>query len=377
LTGIRSFLFVIDHLSSGGAQQQMVLLAKQLAGRGHCIRFLVYRRHDFHAIALSKRGITVECVKGMAGRFSVIGRIRQILRTERPDGVLSFLAGPNAYAILGRMAARSSVPLVISQRSSPDNPNRQLLHSLAEGLYRYADRIVTNSHHMRAHMQARFPRLAEKVVTIWNGVDPDRFRATLVPGVADGFRFICIGQIGAFKRPEYVIRSLARLRDEYGIAPQVNWFARRYPDLTPVEQKELERLNRIVAELGVGNQFHWEAETPEIAAEIAGSHGLIHASVVEGLPNAVCESLACGRPVLASNVLDHPKLVRHGETGFLFEADSPTGLVEALRNYCQLDDGSRLEMGRRAAAFASEHLSAATMADRYLSLFAGIAGRNA
>ncbi len=368
----RSYLFVIDHLSSGGAQQQMVLLARQIAGCGHSVRFLVYRRHDFHSAVLAKAGIPVEYVAGRAGRLSVIGRIRQILRNEKIDGVLSFLSGPNAYSILGRLAARSRVPLLISERSSPDNPNRNLLQGISGKLYGYADRIVTNSHHMRAYLQAKFPGLAERVVTIWNGVDAERFRPSPLPGTDDGFRFICIGQIGAFKNPEYVIRTIARLRDDSGIRPEFRWFARRYPHLTPTENTELDRLNRLVTELGIGDQFQWMEETSQIADDLAHCHALVHASLVEGLPNAVCEALACGRPVIASRVLDHPLLVKHGETGFLFDPDVPDALAAALREYCELDEEVRKQMGNSAARFASENLAAATMADRYLSLFESV-----
>lgn len=365
-----TFLLIIDHLSSGGAQQQLVLLARELTKLGHRVRLLVYRQHAYHQPVLDQWKIPVEVVdKRSKLSLAVVNRVAEIVSREPIDGVLAFLTAPSLYAILGRLKARSQVPLVISERSSPNNPNRRFWQHASEFLWRFADRIVVNSHHMGKYLRDRHPRLAERIVTIWNGVDLDRFRPSPLPVAAEPWLLAAVGQIGTFKQPECIIRGLAHLRDEYGVTARVDWFARRYPDLTATEQQEFERLNRLIEDLQLTDQWRWLPETKGIEQELHRYHALVHASVVEGLPNAVCEALACGRPVILSDTLDHPLLVDENRNGFLFEKGSPAALAEAIHRLVRLDEVSRQRMADHAAEFARVHFAPSTFAQHYLNLF--------
>jgi glycosyltransferase involved in cell wall biosynthesis len=69
---------------------------------------------------------------------------------------------------------------------------------------------------------------------------------------------------------------------------------------------------------------------------------LIHPSLYEGLPNAVCEALAAGLPVLISNVCDHPLLVVEGERGFLFDPSDPLSIAMSIERAAALDADSWL-----------------------------------
>jgi len=52
-------LFVIDNLGSGGAQRQMINLARELKTRGHHVEFFVYYPHDHYLPLLDEVGIPV------------------------------------------------------------------------------------------------------------------------------------------------------------------------------------------------------------------------------------------------------------------------------------------------------------------------------
>ncbi|MEQ1903432.1 MAG: glycosyltransferase family 4 protein [Pirellulaceae bacterium] len=366
----RSFLFVIDQLSSGGAQQQMVLLAREFVQLGNQVQFLVYRRNDFHAAGLAKIGIPVEVVERRS-RYSLafVRRIAEKIRSESFDGILSFLTGPNLYALLGRWRSGRKVPVVISERSSANNPNKSLFHAAAERFYPLADRVVVNSYHQREFLAQKYPKLDAKLRTIWNGVDLERFRPSPLPDTKPGFHFVAVGQIGKFKQPECVIRALAIVRERLNQPVEVSWFARRFPNLTRAEAAQKIELDRLIIELSLQEHFHWKPETAVMEQELPKFHALIHASIVEGLPNAVCEALASGRPVLASDTLDHPRLISSGRSGFLFEKSSPQALAEVMIKYCQLSSNARQAMAIQAAEFAQHAFSPKVFGERYLALF--------
>jgi glycosyltransferase involved in cell wall biosynthesis len=60
-------------------------------------------------------------------------------------------------------------------------------------------------------------------------------------------------------------------------------------------------------------------------------------SVSEGLPKAAIEAMACGTPVVATEVGGLPDVISHGETGFLAASNDPDELekviTDALTNY--------------------------------------------
>ena len=88
----------------------------------------------------------------------------------------------------------------------------------------------------------------------------------------------------------------------------------------------------------------------------------------EGLSGAVRESLAVGRPVVATDVGGNRELVRDGETGLLVPPDDPTALASALARF--LDDR---ELARRLASegerFVRENLTVERMVEETERLY--------
>jgi glycosyltransferase involved in cell wall biosynthesis len=84
---------------------------------------------------------------------------------------------------------------------------------------------------------------------------------------------------------------------------------------------------------------------------------LILPSLYEGLPNVVCEALACGLPVLASKISDNPRLVQDAVTGYLFDPNSPDEIAKTIFGFAQLGFEDRLEMSMAARRFAELNLS--------------------
>jgi glycosyltransferase involved in cell wall biosynthesis len=102
---------------------------------------------------------------------------------------------------------------------------------------------------------------------------------------------------------------------------------------------------------------------------LRGYDALIHPSLYEGLPNAVCEALAAGIPVLASNVCDHPLLVADGSRGYLFDPRDPPGIAAAIAKLAELDSGAWRDLERNAREYASANLGVDKMVESYAALF--------
>jgi UDP-glucose:tetrahydrobiopterin glucosyltransferase len=108
--------------------------------------------------------------------------------------------------------------------------------------------------------------------------------------------------------------------------------------------------------------------TPQLQAELGKCRALLATHHwVEAFGNVVAESLAVGVPVISYRRGGPAELVRHGETGFLVEADSVAGLTAAVARIGELDrlacrqqaeaEFSLAALGRRFEAWLTPLLS--------------------
>ena len=95
----------------------------------------------------------------------------------------------------------------------------------------------------------------------------------------------------------------------------------------------------------------------------------VHPAVAENLPLAIIEAMACGTPVVASDVGGIPELVVEGETGVLFPVGHPGALADAVATLLG-DDARRRAMGAAAARRVLDRFTLELMADAYLDWYA-------
>jgi GalNAc-alpha-(1->4)-GalNAc-alpha-(1->3)-diNAcBac-PP-undecaprenol alpha-1,4-N-acetyl-D-galactosaminyltransferase len=131
-----------------------------------------------------------------------------------------------------------------------------------------------------------------------------------------------------------------------------------------------------IASHGLQNQWNWLGQRTDIVALLHQHDALIHASYLEGMPNAVCEALACGRPVIVSDAMDHSKLVQNGINGFLFDWRDPEKLADTLWNFAQLPLEQRHAMGKNGRLFAEKNLTLANYIDQFENLFTTLTTKN-
>jgi glycosyltransferase involved in cell wall biosynthesis len=109
--------------------------------------------------------------------------------------------------------------------------------------------------------------------------------------------------------------------------------------------------------------------TAEVLNQLHGARMLLVPSLHhEGFPRVVTEGLACGVPIVCSDVEPLPGIVQHGETGMVFEARNLSDLHAKIE---QINDNSEQRAKMRIAARADyeSHYNAASNYDRLIEIY--------
>jgi len=346
-------LCFIDSLCSGGAQRQLVTLALGLKKRGHDIRFLVYHTEDHFLPFLQTANIPCQVIPPCT-YFQRVLAVRKIIRKGWQDVVMAFLEASSFYAELA-FIPKPRWGLVVGERLANTGMKKGMGLWLRQ-FHRFADVVVCNSYTNQLMLDATFQFLKNKLVTIYNTVDFQLFRMSSEEvqssslGAAIPFRIVVAGRYDTQKNPMNVAKALLSLQKQLIRPIVVDWFGYIPSDPTVFNQLKL-----FISENGLLDSFRLHLATHDIAGEFSRSDAVGLFSSFEGLPNVVCEGMACGKPILLSNVCDADNLVQDGINGFLCDPFSPEDIADKIQRLVSLSELECLHMGLESRKIA-EHL---------------------
>ncbi len=232
-----------------------------------------------------------------------------------PDGVAAV-----------RIGAALGVPVVITARGSdvtqlPDYPTPRRL--IREAIGRAAGLIAVS-----AALGERLVALGAdpaRVSVLRNGVDTalfhppaDRAAARAALGL-DRPTLLSVGALIPRKGHHLTIAALAELPD---------WAL-----LIAGEGPERARLAAQIAALGLGDRVRLLGPVAHdaLAACYGAADAMVLASAREGWANVLLESMACGTPVIASNIPGNPEVVRAPAAGRIVAENTAAGIAAAVR----------------------------------------------
>jgi len=202
-----------------------------------------------------------------------------------------------------------------------------------------SDAIILYSPLMLPAIENYFPKLRkEKIVYLHNAVDTQRFKPgkpamkvleKYVPK-RGGRILLYVGRISARKGVLDLVRAFSIIQREADVilllaGREDRSYARQVRGLI----RELHLESRIVLLGPVPNK--------EVVELMKACEVFLYASIGgEGIPRAILEAMACGKPVVATKVAGIPEAVKDGETGFLVDVGDYKAIarrtLEILRN---------------------------------------------
>ncbi|MGD2017874.1 MAG: glycosyltransferase family 4 protein [Planctomycetota bacterium] len=339
-------------------------LARELLGRGHAVR----------AFGDVSGDVPQSGLEGGTGRGAAPLE-RAGLRTFEPDVILAYDGHSPAAWRAARAARELEVPLVLVEAGFPSRgkPVERVLRRIGRLLWgslvrRTVTRVLALDHAAeRQAMERGFP--AEIISVQPSGVDGAVFR----PGLASDV----LHRNGVRGR---VLLHLGRVEPGRGIEVLIHAFARtlgRLDDWSLVfcGNGSFRPGARAVAErLGIGASVHWTGISGP--AELPGLIASATALLVPVLDNDVASlkirrAMACGVPVLASDVARLSGLVENDVNGLVVEAGDLDAWRAAIARFAA-DPARRERWGREALEHAQERFLWPKVAGRVEDLLASV-----
>jgi len=263
--------------------------------------------------------------------------IRKIVKEFKPDILHAHYA--SSYGLLGALSGYH--PLIVSVWGSDvfSFPNISPLHrGILKHVLKKADFITSTSHIMAKETQ-KYTQKDIQVIPF--GVDLGVFRPKEVESLFDKGDIV-IGTIKALEKTygvEYLIRAFKIIVEKYPSLPL---------KLLIVGGGSLEGyLRKLTKELGIESRTIFTGRIP--FDEVPKYHNMITIFVAlsesESFGVAVVEAMACGKPVVVSNVGGLPEIVENNVTGFVVPPRDVKEAAKAIEKLV-LDDKLRTQMGK-------------------------------
>lgn len=356
-------------LGCGGAEHQMVIVAKQMSQRGFSVIFLTPDKGAFYGGELIKAGIKVVEIP----KSKIISKLKltipfgilflfNLVRKERIDVGISFLSEHNFANCVVAMLMRGKYKAITGLR----NARKSLLLSTRELIYTkfetYASLKVCNSENANKMYIKCFPQYENHLVTIYNIVIPPKITSEYMMKKDGKLHIIVPASYREVKNPFGLLQALLLMSDTERSLFDITWYGETRAKTLPYYIKLKEEIENHKLE----DVFILKDAIPDISDKMYEKDVVALFSSSEGLPNAICEGMMMGKPVVMSKVSDYDSLVDENN-GFLCEWNNPDSIKSAILKISVVGDLQLLKMGDASAKKARELFSETSNIRKWMS----------
>ena len=345
-----------DSLGAGGAQRQLVGLAKLLKEAGEEVTVLTYHKDEFYAPFLKESGVKYVLLENSEKALARIVSVIKYVRHENTDVLISYQEVPSLIACLAKISY-PKIKLVVSERNTTQVITKN--EKIRFFLYRWANAIVPNSYSQEKFIKSHYPNLANKLTTITNFVDLEKFAVDKQRTKAEKPTIMVAASIFSSKNTLGFIEAIRLIKDKR-LNFSVKWYG--------YSERNIDYFNQCIKkikEYGIEEYIQLLPKTQNIKRCYEETDFFCLPSFFEGTPNVICEAISCGCPVLCSDVCDNSIYVHDGVNGTLFNPKSPESIASAIERILSINEKQYSEYSKNSRKIAEEKLSGKTFLKKY------------
>lgn len=362
-----NILCVIDSLGAGGAQRQLVGLARGFVARGHIVEFLVYHRRDFFKPILEQENISINYITEMNYLRRLL-KMRRFIRNGEFDVVLSFLQASNFISEIASLPT-GKWKLIVGERSANPNISSSVKLRTFRLFHFLADFVVSNSNANLDIVQSVNPFLKNsKCKVIYNLVPSSYFSKSINenPNISNELKIVIGASHRYLKNSKGLVQALLMLSPSQRSRLKVSWYGDRIHG--PFFDGSFSESNELVKKHSLEQCLRFYPATDKFVDYISDADVVALFSFYEGLPNTICEAMALGKPVMVSNVSDMNSLLAHN-LNQTFDPVDVDSIKNTFEYYLNLEPSEFLKIGLANRRVALDKFSEENIISNYLELF--------
>lgn len=344
-------------LNGGGAERQIVTVASLLKDVGYDVEFLCYAEGDFYANLLRRKNIPVR-YELLPNAIKRMFFVRRFIRKGKFNAVISFLETPNFLNNFAAIGGRTW-KVITGERSAKERTFLSRRGKIFCRFQRFADYIVCNSDNAKQMWMNYCPQYSKKLVTIYNAVIFGKTNSAYVPKREGRLNVVVAASYQSLKNAIGLINALALFTDIEREKIHVDWYGNK--NIAVTGTKIYEEAVVAVEKYGLEGVISLREGTNDINNKMFEADVVGLFSKYEGLPNAICEGMMLGKPIIMTRVSDYTTLV-DDSNGVLCDWENVETIKNALlrlinKPVCDLVKMGEASKNKARALFSKEQIT--------------------
>ena len=277
--------------------------------------------------------------------FRLYNTYVKILKTERPDMVVTYSIKPNIYA--GFVCRLHKIPYCVNVQGLGTAFQKKWLAKIVTVMYRMALKkaktvFFENAENAKIFREKKITPAWQQTVLPGAGVNLESYSYQEYPN-NDKVRFLYLGRIMKEKGMDELFWAVQELQKKYVgqfVLDLVGFFEDEY-------KEQVEKLTRD----GVA-VFHGFQENPR--PYYGKADCVVLPSYHEGMSNVLLEAAAIGRPLITSDIPGCREAVKQGISGLLCPVKDRNALLHTMEDFLKLSKEEREVMGRAGRKYMEE-----------------------
>ncbi|NCD11376.1 MAG: glycosyltransferase [Epsilonproteobacteria bacterium] len=358
MDGMKSILFVIDTMSTGGAQKVLALITKSLLMTYDCVGVFVIKKTESHFFV---EGVEYyfaieEEEKITTNLFPILNQLSNVIQQyDRIIGFTDFAANylTSLCATLNKKPYMLSVRCEISSViESFDLPS--VNKSLIELCYGNAQKIICNSIASKNDLRAHYQINEQKIEVLYNPIDIP-FTETLSQEAIvqeesilfENQTILAIGRLSYEKNYPMLLKAFKILQKRYHQPIKL---------LIIGEGGMRQVLEEMIVSLDLSKSVFLLGNKKNVYPYLLRADIFVHPSISEGFPNSLLEAAVLQKPIVASAIAPIKEFITHEENGLLCDPYNLEEMVIALEKLlCNPDLGDTLAKMARQRVETFDH----------------------
>jgi GalNAc-alpha-(1->4)-GalNAc-alpha-(1->3)-diNAcBac-PP-undecaprenol alpha-1,4-N-acetyl-D-galactosaminyltransferase len=343
---------VIPSLYSGGAERVLSIIANYWASKGWKVTLLTFcgNQPPFYDLDSKISYIPLHIARDSSNLIAAVKnnlyrifKLRLAITASNPDIVISFMSEANVTTLLATRGL--NVPVLVSERN---NPKIRLTKSsiwvkLRQLTYPFAQRVIVQTkralNYFPSSLKNRICVIPNPVLLPPNKPCKPQKLFNKLPGQK---LLIAVGRLESQKGFDLLLQAFANLKDDFS-----EW------QLVILGEGILHLdLTELCHQLQLNGRVYFLGRVKNIYEFLQEADIYVMSSRFEGFPNALCEAMASGLPVISTDCPNGPReIIRDGIDGLLVPNEDVLALTSAIK-LLMSDEEKRKNLATNASEIA-------------------------